>query len=417
MDQLTFLENPSDAPLQWVASRAAGLDRLDTVLPRMGRAYASTRNYDLGPANRSNVSGLSPWIRHRLLLEEEVVRNTLSRHSFHDAEKFIQEVFWRTYFKGWLEHRPTVWAHYRADVGSLLDQLDRDSGLRNRYETAISGETGIDCFDAWTAELTETGYLHNHARMWFASIWIFTLRLPWQLGADYFFRHLLDGDPASNTLSWRWVAGLHTKGKHYVARQSNIEKFTNGRFSPQRLVADPLPLAESIEHPVQPLAEVRTRQSGAPFGLVITEEDCSPETLVLPGNPVGICGLVTTRSRSPLPVGENAMAFTQQAVGDGIKRAEKQFDSFTSQTFSEDWGRCLIRWAQDLEVTVLITAWVPVGPVREILDEVRPVLEEAGISLIETQRKYDATSWPHATRGFFKLKQQIPNLVKTLGLN
>jgi deoxyribodipyrimidine photo-lyase len=64
-------------------------------------------------------------------------------------------------------------------------------------------------------ELVETGYLHNHARMWFASIWIFTLRLPWELGADFFLRHLLDGDAASNTLSWRWVAGLHTKGKHY----------------------------------------------------------------------------------------------------------------------------------------------------------------------------------------------------------
>ena len=63
--------------------------------------------------------------------------------------------------------------------------------------------------------------------MWFASIWIHTLELQWELGADFFLKHLLDGDPASNTLSWRWVAGIHTKGKNYIARKSNIEKYSN----------------------------------------------------------------------------------------------------------------------------------------------------------------------------------------------
>ena len=63
--------------------------------------------------------------------------------------------------------------------------------------------------------------------MWFASIWIFTLNLPWELGANFFYKNLLDADPASNTLSWRWVAGLHTEGKFYLARQENIEKFSN----------------------------------------------------------------------------------------------------------------------------------------------------------------------------------------------
>jgi deoxyribodipyrimidine photo-lyase len=67
--------------------------------------------------------------------------------------------------------------------------------------------------------------------MWFASIWIFTLGLPWRIGADFFYRHLLDGDAASNTLSWRWVAGLHTRGKAYAAESWNIEKFTGGRFN------------------------------------------------------------------------------------------------------------------------------------------------------------------------------------------
>ncbi len=85
--------------------------------------------------------------------------------------------------------------------------------MRARWEQATTGRTGLACFDAWARELLDVGYLHNPARMWFASLWIFTLELPWALGADFFLRHLLDGDPASNTLSWRWVGGLQTPGK------------------------------------------------------------------------------------------------------------------------------------------------------------------------------------------------------------
>jgi deoxyribodipyrimidine photo-lyase len=126
----------------------------------------------------------------------------------------------------WLEQHPVVWRNYRNAVDNLAARLEADPNLNQRYVAAISGQTGIACFDAWVDELIETGYPHNHARMWFASIWLFRLRRPWQLGVDFFYRHLLDGDPASNTLGWRWVCGLHTKGKAYLARAANIAKFT-----------------------------------------------------------------------------------------------------------------------------------------------------------------------------------------------
>jgi len=218
------------------ATRAAGRERLADFVPRAGRAYAAERNVDRGPHDRANVSTLSPWVRHRLITEREVVEAVLERHSLDTAGKFVQEVCWRTYWKGWLELRPSVWSRYGAAIAPALEGLS--AADRETYDDAIAGRTGIDGFDDWARELVELGYLHNHARMWFASIWIFTLRLPWQLGADFFLRHLLDGDPASNTLSWRWVAGLQTVGKTYLATTQNIDFATEGRFRPTGLATE-----------------------------------------------------------------------------------------------------------------------------------------------------------------------------------
>ncbi len=150
------------------------------------------------------------------------------------ARKFLQEIAWRTYFKGWLEHRPQVWTTYCEDRDAEFVRLADQPSLRRRYEAAVTGQTGIACFDHWAKTLTSQGWLHNHARMSFASIWLFALDLPLELGADFFLQHLLDGDAASNTLSWRWVGGLHTPGKTYLATQSAIETCTAGRVLARR---------------------------------------------------------------------------------------------------------------------------------------------------------------------------------------
>ena len=80
--------------------------------------------------------------------------------------------------------------------------------------------------------------------MWFASIWVHTLNLPWELGANFFLTHLLDADPASNTLSWRWVAGLHTEGKVYLANEDNIKKFTKERYTKKNILKKEIKLPE-----------------------------------------------------------------------------------------------------------------------------------------------------------------------------
>ena len=216
------------------ATRAAGLARLEEFSARMGRDYAQGRNFDRGLGAHRDVSMLSAYIRRRLITEQEVIATAIKAQGAEASAKFIDEVIWRSYFKGWLEQRPEVWDSYAGGLRQDLAELDADAGLRHAVQAAETAQTGLAYFDSWAAELVETGYLHNHARMWFASIWIFTLKLPWRLGADFFLRNLLDGDPASNTLSWRWVAGLHTRGKPYVAQADNIARFTEERFVPRR---------------------------------------------------------------------------------------------------------------------------------------------------------------------------------------
>ena len=196
------------SPLDYIPTRAAALARLEEFLPHAG-SYAADRNF-VRPGH-PNISRLSPWVQKRLLLEEEVVAAARERWSFESVEKFVQEVYWRTYWKGWLEQRPEAWSRWVEAVPRLRDALSAEQ--RSTLAAALAGRTGIAGFDDWAKELVATGYLHNHARMWFASIWVFTLRLPWELGATFFYEHLLDGDVASNTLSWRWVAGLQTPGK------------------------------------------------------------------------------------------------------------------------------------------------------------------------------------------------------------
>ncbi len=217
--------------MNFIPTRASALEKLDYFIENGLKDYSKARNFDYGPDKRDNTSCLSPYISHGAINEIEVIKKSLNKFSFSKNEKFIQEVLWRTYWKGWLELRPNVWTDFLVELNSIKNKYKDNEN----YLNAIEGNTNIECFNYWVKELKDTNYLHNHTRMWFASIWIFTLDLPWQLGAEFFLKHLLDGDPASNTLGWRWVAGIQTQGKHYLASEWNIKKFTNNRFNQIKL--------------------------------------------------------------------------------------------------------------------------------------------------------------------------------------
>jgi deoxyribodipyrimidine photo-lyase len=402
----------------WIPSRANGLERLQAFAPKAGAAYAKLRNYDLGPGAHDHVSTLSPWIRHRLVLEEEVVSAVLARHSFTAASKFVQEVFWRTYWKGWLELRPAVWKDYRQRLRLLGTDLDRDRDLRQRWEAAEGGRTGITCFDAWVEELKTTGYLHNHARMWFASIWIFTLKLPWELGADFFLRNLLDGDPASNTLSWRWVAGLQTKGKTYLARADNIAKFTKNRFNPTSglsTVADPV-LEPSTPAPKAPPSNV-SWDCTIPTGLLVTEEDLCPDFLLSnAARPEAAILIRATEYRSTLKVSPAVFRFVDGALADTRSRLDSALKSESEIAQGSHAIDRVLDWTRQNGFRQLVTPYIPIGPTADLVRMLSNKLGSHGIGLIPILRCWDKASWPYATHGFFKFREKIPKILRQVSL-
>jgi deoxyribodipyrimidine photo-lyase len=378
-----------------IASRAGALQRLEAFAPQAGAAYAYRRNFDHGPEGEPETSRLSPVLQRRILSEEEVLRRTLEIHAPAECEKFAQEVVWRTYWKGWLEYHPSVWENYRRDVAEIASHVDSPI-----YRRAIEGKTGIEPFDQWRQELAENGFLHNHTRMWFASIWIFTLRLPWQLGAELFLRELLDADAASNTLSWRWVAGLHTRGKHYVARADNIEKYTGGRFLPKnQLNENPLPLTEDEAPPLLATLPAFTEEHlpTGKLGLLVHPEDFSVEQTSLGSIAFDSIALLPRVAVKSTPAVET---FESLAERDVRLRLQGHFRT-TPLTVIDEKG--FLEWSQGLDGVVVMEPWI--GSLR---DQLARWLDLSKRPQWRGRRVYDLELIPHATKGYFQFRKCLP---------
>ena len=353
--------------------------------------YERLRNYDFGPADRHNVSLLSKYITHRVLFEYDVVQRILAQHPMQMVEKFVQEVFWRIYWKGWLEHRPAVWADFTA--------FDHSQTPQTPYQQAINGKTGIDCFDVWATELQNTNYLHNHARMWFASIWIFTLGLPWQAGARFFMQHLNDGDAASNTLGWRWVAGVQTSGKHYLARASNIEQFTDGRFAPARLNEKALPIAALQSYDIMPI-DYNERYHKKFNKLIVLEND------------------LHLNDKDFYDAYDSVFVVRPGSIDRSVALADPVLDFKTDlvTAFCENCGN-----AELIDASALASmagnqpGFDFVYPhIGDTWDAMRRLRDGAGVPLHPLKRPQDLFCWQFAKKGFFNFKKNIPEIVSFL---
>ena len=348
--------------------------------------YSSQRNYDFGPNSRENTSNLSKYISHRIINEYDLVREVLSQYNLQKVDKFIQEIFWRVYWKGWLEHRPEVWR----------DFVETDPTYSaEEYQKAINGETGIECFDDWVKELKTENYLHNHTRMWFASIWIFTLNLPWELGARFFMKHLFDGDAASNTLSWRWVAGIQTQGKNYLARESNIRKFTNQRYTNTSLNENALPLENPKIYPLQEVRHLHTKQKYK--DLVLFETDLNvKERYSFFENYDNIYLVLLDNKNRNIKLDEKVLNFKrtlQEAFANEISNSQI-IDEDTFMSFNAQFDVLYPSIGENMDFLV---------------QEFNDIDKLHFIGL-----KEDIYCWQFSKKGFFNFKKNIPEVINYL---
>ena len=377
--------------MNFETSRAKALDKLDNFIENNLSEYSKLRNFDFGPEDRSNTSCLSPYITHGLINEKEIIQKSLNKFSFSKNEKFIQEVLWRTYWKGWLELRPNVWTDYLIELNNIRNDFKKNEN----YINAIEGKTKIECFNQWVNELKENNYLHNHTRMWFASIWIFTLELPWQLGAEFFMKHLFDGDAASNTLGWRWVAGIQTQGKHYLASEWNIKKFTNNRFQNIQLNENAPPKVSEKSYQIIK-QDFNNSENIKEKNLLIFDNNLSFEVTDFKENNFKKIYLVSNKNEDrSIKLSEKLMKFKSLLIEDQAQRLKNQ--SIDCQIIDIS------------EVTNIENCCGLYPTIGENLD----YLNSNNLKVDFLYRSLDQLAWQYCNKGFFNFKNYIPKIVST----
>ena len=373
-------------------SREFAIEQLDNFIEKNLVEYSKLRNFDFGPDRRSNISCLSPYINHGVVNESEIINKSLKKFSFIKNEKFIQEVLWRVYWKGWMELRPKVWSDFLNDLNKIKLKYKNNEN----YLNAINGKTNIDCFNHWVDELKNYNYLHNHTRMWFASIWIFTLELPWQLGAEFFMKHLLDGDSASNTLGWRWVTGIQTKGKHYSAQEWNIKKFTNNKFDKIKLNENSLPKTDGRTYSIID-KEFNNNLFSEEKKLLVFDNNLSFETTEFTNKNFEKVFLVLNSNETrKIKLSEKVLNFKKFLTHDQDKRLKQKSIN------------CEIINIEELKnINEDIYALYP--SVGENLDYINSI-NLKNIKFL--YRKIDKYSWKFCNKGFFNFKNYIPKIVQ-----
>ena len=378
--------------MNFEASRAKALDKLNNFVENNLSEYSKLRNFDYGPDNRSNISCLSPYITHGIINEKEVIKKSLNKFSFAKNEKFIQEVLWRTYWKGWLELRPSVWTDFLIE----LKKIKEDFQNNQTYKNAIEGKTNVECFNYWVNELKENNYLHNHTRMWFASIWIFTLNLPWQLGAEFFMQHLYDGDAASNTLGWRWVAGVQTQGKHYLASEWNIKKFTNNRFSNIKLNENAPPKISEKKYSILK-QDFTNPENIDQNNLIIFENNLCFESSDFQNNKFKKFYIISNKNENRcIKLSEKVLKFKSSLIQDQEQR-------FKNQSIDCE----VIDISEIKKIEKAVGLYPTIG---ENLD----YLNSNTFKINFLYRELDQNSWQYCNKGFFNFKNYIPKIISTL---
>ena len=379
--------------MQFVTSRSEALDKLNKYIENDISNYNAKRNFDFGVNNRSNVSCLSPYITHRLINEYETAKLVLKKYPFQKVDKFIQEIFWRVYWKGWLELRPKVWTDFIEDLKTIKED--------ENYLKAVKGETEIECFNDWVNELKNFNYLHNHTRMLFASIWIFTLGLPWQKGAEFFMKHLFDGDAASNTLSWRWVAGIQTKGKNYLAQSWNISKFTNNKYKNVKLNETALPIIDKREYKISPLQINKSEEINDE--LIVFENEIHIDFFDLKKYKKIYFILLDNNNRS-LKLSPKVIDYKKAVIQSKCNEYQLKAELLDENSLVN-----LIKSSKKFDVVY--------PSIGENFSFLKRLIKNNDLAINFITRKEDEFCWKFSNKGYFNFKSNIPIILSTFKLN
>ncbi len=379
--------------MKFETSRSGALNKLNNFIEKEIYNYNSKRNIDFGVEDRKNVSCLSPYITHRLITEYETAKQVLKKHPFQKVDKYIQEIFWRVYWKGWLELRPKVWTDFLDDLKLIKED--------ENYLKAIEGNTEIECFNDWVYELKEFNYLHNHTRMLFASIWIFTLKLPWQKGAEFFMKHLFDGDAASNTLSWRWVAGIQTKGKNYLAQSWNISKFTNNKYKNVKLNETAMPVLDRRDYKISPIQISKNHDKNE--DLIVFDNEMHVQSFDFKKYKKVYFVLLENNNRN-IKLNSKVLAFKKKII--------------MSQLNSEQFKSKLLEEKSFIEFVRNSTSFDALYPsIGENLSFLKKMIKKHNLKVNFITRKEDEFCWKFSNKGYFNFKTYIPTILSTFKLN
>ncbi len=237
--------------------------------------------------------------------------------------------------------------------------------------------------------------------MWFASIWIFTLGLPWQLGARFFMHHLFDGDAASNTLGWRWVAGVQTAGKHYLAHSSNISRYTDGRFGDDTLNEDAESYIDSTNHNIIPIdpAGRMTRKFDT---LIVFDTDLHLDSENTYNDYESVLVICLNNDERSILLSEPVLTFKRALITNFLARCQNASLCDPSH---------IMRIASTIEGVDVVYPFV-----GDNLDYLKRLQSKAGVALHIRKRANDLHCWHYAQKGFFNFKRHIPSIINTLGL-
>tara|TARA_B100000131_G_scaffold183212_1_gene176668 strand:- start:133 stop:840 length:708 start_codon:yes stop_codon:yes gene_type:complete len=232
--------------------------------------------------------------------------------------------------------------------------------------------------------------------MWFASIWIFTLGLPWQLGAEFFMKYLFDGDSASNTLGWRWVAGIQTKGKNYVASEWNIKKFTNNKYSEIKLKEKPISIEDNRYYPIVKNSFQNTSLSNNKDLLIFDNNISFEQSDFYPQSFKTIYFIINGNMTRKIKLNEKVLNFKKSLINN-------QVENLKNKSLN-----CKIIDIQDLkDMKEDLFALYPC--VGENLDYIQ-LNSNKNISYL--YRKVDQYSWKYCNKGFFNFKNYIPKIIQ-----